>query len=59
MKTINVQLNEADVRRLEVVKSHINTQMNSQAIRWMLLKASQKILLQNVNKGVDPKEDNQ
>lgn len=58
MKTINVQLNEEDVRRLDVVKSHINTHMNSQAIRWMLLRASQKILSQNVNIEVEPpKED--
>ena len=59
MKTINVQLNEDDVRRLNVVKSHINTHMNSQAIRWMLLKASQKILSQNVNIEVTPKEAKQ
>lgn len=57
MKIINVQLNEEDVKRLEVVKSHINTHMNSQAIRWMLLKASQKILSQNVNMEVKHKED--
>mgnify|MGYP000557954142 FL=1 len=57
MKIINVQLNEEDVKRLEVVKSHINTHMNSQAIRWMLLKASQKILSQNVNMEVERKED--
>lgn len=57
MKIINVQLNEEDVKRLEVVKSHINTHMNSQAIRWMLLKASQKILSQNVNMEVECKED--
>ena len=57
MKIINVQLNEEDVKRLEVVKSHINTHMNSQAIRWMLLKASQKILSQNVNIEVECKED--
>ncbi len=57
MKIINVQLNEEDVKRLEVVKSHINTHMNSQAIRWMLLKASQKILSQNVNMEVKSKED--
>lgn len=57
MKIINVQLNEEDVKRLEVVKSHINTHMNSQAIRWMLLKASKKILSQNVNMEVERKED--
>lgn len=57
MKIINVQLNEEDVKRLEVVKSHINTHMNSQAIRWMLLKASQKILSQNVNMEVKHKKD--
>lgn len=57
MKIINVQLNEEDVKRLEVVKSHINMHMNSQAIRWMLLKASQKILSQNVNMEVECKED--
>lgn len=57
MKIINVQLNEEDVKRLEVVKSHINTHMNSQAIRWMLLKASQNILSQNVNMEVERKED--
>lgn len=57
MKIINVQLNEEDVKRLEVVKSHINTHMNSQAIRWMLLKASKKILSRNVNMEVKHKED--